>query len=128
MKQVLLHIAYVNVQKLPSETREKTNNAVIHSAFRDEEKKSFFNRQFQLLNPDIILGANTLWMMFDHFGLKGNGLMLKPTEDSYLVNSKLFVNAKHPASRGNKRSYLENIVHAAKGWNEYRNKENQKQL
>jgi hypothetical protein len=60
---VLSHIAYMNVQKLPSLTREKTNNSEIHKAFNDKVNLDFFKRQFELLNPDIIIGANTLWMM-----------------------------------------------------------------
>lgn len=119
LKEVLLHIAYMNVQKLPSLTREKTNNGVIHAAFNNQMIKDFFVRQFELLNPDIIIGANTLGMMFAHFGLKGPGLSIKPTDNSYVVNGKLFINTRHPAQRGNKRAYLENIVSAAKKWNEH---------
>ncbi|NTS43245.1 hypothetical protein HRG84_20340 [Flavisolibacter sp. BT320] len=109
LKRVLLHIAYMNVQKLPSETGVNTDNGVIFSAIRDELRKDLFVRQFALLNPDIIIGANTLWMMFDHFGLKGEGLSCKPTENSYVVNGKLFINTKHPAHRGNKTIYMENM-------------------
>lgn len=113
---VLSHVAYINVQKLPSETREKTKNSVIHAAFNDKERKAFFDRQFSLLNPDIIIGANTLWMMFEHFGLKGEFLKSKPTDNSYIVKDKLFINADHPASRSNKEIYFNNIITAAKEW------------
>jgi hypothetical protein len=117
---VLLNVAYINVQKLPSVTREKTNNKNIYKAFQNEMERQFFIRQFELLNPDIIIGANTLGMMFEHFGLKSERLALKPTENSYVVDGKLFINAKHPAHRGNKKVYLENIVFASNEWNKYR--------
>ena len=113
---VLSHIAYMNVQKLPSLTREKTNNSEIHKAFNDKVNNDFFKRQFELLNPDIIIGANTLWMMFLHFGLKGESLKSNPTENSYIVNDKLFINAKHPGNRGNGETYINNIITATKGW------------
>ena len=113
---VLSHIAYINVQKLPSLTREKSNNSIILQAFKDEQNNAFFKKQFELLNPDIIIGANTMGMMFEHFGLKGEFLEVKPTENSYIVNGKLFINADHPASRTSKKAYLDNIVTAAREW------------
>lgn len=114
--QVLAHIAYINVQKLPSKTREKTNNSIINTAFKDPVKNGFFQRQFKLLNPDVIIGANTLGIMFEHFELKGSLLKSKPTNNSYIVNGKLFINALHPANRGKRETYLNNIVDAAREW------------
>lgn len=117
---VLSHIAYINVQKLPSLTREKSSNSVINQAFT--QNKIFFEKQFNLLNPDIIIGGNTLWMMFEHFGLKGELLQKQPTPNSYIVKGKLFINAKHPSQRGNRESYVNNIVTAAKEWESWRKK------
>jgi hypothetical protein len=78
-------------------------------------------RQIALSNPDIIIGANTLWMMFEAFGLKGAFLESKPTDNSCIVNGKLYINAKHPANRSNKEKYINSIIAASKKWHAEKN-------
>lgn len=113
---VLSHIGYINIQKLASKTREQTNNTIINEAFK--ANKEWIQKQIDLLNPDIIIGANTLnGDVFVHFGLKGK--MIKKTEsnEGYLANGKLFIRANHPAQRGIKsKVYVNDILSLVQEW------------
>ena len=112
---VLSHIGYVNIQKLASQTREKTDNTLIQTAFKTNI--SWLQNQFELLNPDIIIGANTInGAVFEHFGLKGKQLKSSPSDEAYVANGKLFIRAKHPAQRGNKETYINDILSAVQAW------------
>jgi hypothetical protein len=117
---VLSHIAYVNVQKLASVSREKTNNQLIREAFL--RNLHYLEKQFQLLDPDIIIGANTLNnQVFEHFGLQGKKFTSTPSHQSYESNGKLFIDAKHPAQRSiAKQTYINDILSTVQLWKQTR--------
>lgn len=118
---VLSHIAYINIQKLPSLTREQTDNGVIQKAF--VKNIEWVQKQIDLLKPDVIIGANTLNdNVFVHFGLKGNHINLNALPNTYLVNDRLFIRTKHPAQRAMKKdAYINEILKSVTEW---RNKVN----
>lgn len=113
---VLSHIAYINIQKLASLARERTNNTIIHEAFK--KNILWIQRQIDLLNPDIIIGANTLnGNTFDYFKLKGNNFPAGSLNHCYTINGRLFIRAKHPAQTTNKEDvYINDILKNIHEW------------
>lgn len=116
LNKALYHISYVNVQKLASPTREQTDNSSIYAAF--EENKGWLQLQFELLNPDVIIGANTLnGNIFEYFELKGKMIHSTRTNEAYFTNGKIFIRAKHPAQRRMRQEdYINDILSAVQAW------------
>ncbi len=110
--KVLSHIGYINIQKLPSLTREKTKHSVLIDAF--QSTKHLFDMQINLLQPDVVIGANTLPIIFQHLNLKSYRHKEYSTCTSYVVNSRIYINAKHPAQRRGRAAYVNDIVSAVR--------------
>lgn len=120
ISDVMSHIAYVNIQKLPAIGREKTDNQVIQKSFLNNLE--WLQKQIDLLQPDIIIGANTLNdHVFVHFGLKGKQINPDKLPNTYLVNNRLYIRTKHPAQRAKKDEYINEILRSVTEW---RNKMN----
>lgn len=114
--KVLSHIGYINIQKLPSLTREKSKYSVLYEAF--QSTKHLFDLQMNLLQPDVIICASTMPIIFQHLGLKGNLHKEYTTCTSYVAHGRVYINAKHPAQRKGRSGYVNDIVSAVR---EYKN-------
>lgn len=115
MVKVLGKIAWVNIQKLPSETGKKTDIKNVHDAYK--KHKVILNKQIELLNPDIIICGNTFSVIREDLG---NPVTTKFDMVEYFFNNgKLFINAYHPAQfQISRERYVNNIIQCAKEWEE----------
>ncbi len=113
----LWEIAIVNTQKLPSKTTTKSYFAIIKKAF--ETHNHLLKKQLDLLNPDVLIGGNTMWLYKGIFGLKDKDIKKNGSVNYWLKEGKIFIDAYHPAQRQIKREvYVNDIVSAVKIWSE----------
>ncbi len=121
MCQILHNIAIINTQKLPAKNDTVSYTNEISDAYKRNE--DILRIQIETLNPDIIIGGNTLYLYKEMFGLDDeNRIHSNSGSMSYFVtNERLFFDAYHPAQRLIKRKdYVDDIILAAKDW--YNNK------
>lgn len=114
LTKIIESIAYINLQKLPSLTGAKTNNSVIKASFKKND--TMLKKQFDILNPDIIIGANTLNIIKENFDLN-EVFVAKKSCTSYIMNKKLFIDAKHPAQlKYSQEVYINDILSTVNEW------------
>jgi hypothetical protein len=115
ISKVLRKIAFINVQKTPAKTR--TNPKDITEAY--QINKEILHRQINVINPDIIIGANTLHLFVNDFGLKDEHKI----KHHWTKNNKLYIKTYHPGQTILKRDdYINRVINIAKYWDETRNK------
>lgn len=107
MYSVVKKIAVINVKKLPGFTKTP-NFSIIKKSY--DKHKEILHQQIELFNPDIIIGGSTLHLFFDYLKISQNDLL--HDEANYAIkNSRLYINAYHPAQRKiSKEKYVNEIV------------------
>ena len=105
------NVAWINIQKLPSETREKSISDNLKSSFKKNKKILF--KQVELCNPTIIICANTLSIIREDLEIIDEGRF----EGVEFIKTKdrVFINAYHPGQRGiSREKYVNEIIKCAK--------------
>ena len=119
LTSVIRDIAIVNIQKLPSKNVTKTEFKDISNAF--DKYKDILKSQIDVLNPDILITANTMKLYKGIFDLNTEKANYKESITYYFINGKLYVDAFHPAqTQVNRKTYVDDIITAAKEWYERR--------
>jgi hypothetical protein len=117
MVSVLKNISAVNINKLAGKSISNYDRlSAIFSANKELPKK-----QIDLLNPDIIIGGNTLKYYKDLLRLSElkHSISAKGT-NYYFDNEKLYIDAYHPSRIGIERykyvneDYIEDIIFIAR--------------
>lgn len=113
MISCLKKIAFLNINKFAG--KSKSNDSVLGKIFL--ENQDILKKQIALLNPDIIIGGNTLKFYNKMLGLSN---IPYQTLDSgpkyYFKDDKLFIDAYHPGRIGINRyrhvneDYIEDII------------------
>ncbi|MEO5775742.1 MAG: hypothetical protein ABIQ27_02490 [Flavobacterium sp.] len=106
-------VAWVNIQKLPSETGKSTNMKNIYSAYNNH--KQLIQNQIEILNPDVIICGNTFKVLKDYFGAPKE--VTYDMIEYYEIGKRLVINAYHPAQlQITRERYVNNIVECVKNW------------
>jgi hypothetical protein len=117
MTSIVRDIAIVNVQKLPSKNVSKTDFQDIVKAFN--KYKDILKSQIEILNPDILICANTMQLYKELFDLTSEKINTKESITYYTKNEKLYIDAYHPAqTQVYRETYVDDIITAAKEWHE----------
>ena len=118
MCDVVRSFAIVNAQKLPSLGAAKTNFAHVQRSY--DKHQVLLHEQIDLLQADILVFANTFSLYRDALGLANVEPMRKKSLSYYIKNSKLYVDAYHPAQLTHKRNvYVDDIIEAAEEWHSF---------
>ena len=109
----LKNIALINIKKLSGGTT--SNSQEIDDHYR--KHCSLLLRQIEVINPSIIIGGSTLHLLFADFGLD-RSMFSKLNEDASALYcrhaQRLFIDAYHPAQRGSRELYVDDIVQIIK--------------
>ena len=111
MSEVLTHIAWINVNKMPSVTGSKS-----HSLWKEYGIwKNILLEQIKYYDSNVIIFGNT----FDYFknNLLNSKITLnkKETLNYFIKENQLFIDACHPAQRSIKRKkYVDEIIETVK--------------
>jgi hypothetical protein len=119
MKETLKSIALINLKKLPNINSEgfASNNNEIYEAYKKHKK--LILDQIKLINPDVIIGANTLQYIIEDFGFSRNEMKKTDTMEYFFASERLFINAKHPSYFIIKETdYCDDIITVTKRWTE----------
>ncbi len=112
--EVVNNIAIINVQKMPAKGGSISNFPEINKAF--DKNFKLLEKQIALLNPDILIGCNTMQLYKNLFEIASDKGTNKTITDYYIKNGKLYIDAYHPARRGAKEVYVNEIIEAAQDW------------
>jgi len=115
MTNALLEIALINTQKLPSLNHSTTNFKDIENSFK--KYKDLLSAQIELLNPDVIIGGNTMSLYVDLFGLRDSEVKKNGSLQYWEKGDKLYIDAYHPAIRKNRGQYVDEIITVVENWN-----------
>ena len=109
---IIKSIAFMNISKLPANSRSVESN--IKALFINN--KILLKKQFDLINPDIIIGCSTLQHYKNLFGLEESDSQRHETAHGkvyYVKNGKLFIEAHHPSEITTaeiKNQYIDDII------------------
>ncbi len=110
--KVLSKVAWVNIQKLPSEIGTSTNIGHIHEAYN--KHKTILKRQINLLDPDLVICGNTFSVIADDLG-NPKPIFLNDNLECYSLGKRLYINVYHPAQRRiTREKYVNDIVSCVK--------------
>ena len=122
-------VAIINLKKT-------AGNAKINEKFYEylkiQENRNMFIEQIKRINPDVIIGGNTLnFIKSDELGFRqGKRIRLNSFPDNtdfmkknscFCFLNKLFINPYHPSHIMNKDEYVEVVVKAYRHWLKIRN-------
>ena len=124
-------VAIINLKKT-------AGNAKINEKFYEylkiQENRNIFIEQIKRINPDVIIGGNTLnFIKSDELSFRqGKRIFLNNKEISenksfmkknscFCFLNKLFINPYHPSHIMNKDEYVEVVVKAYRHWLKIRN-------
>lgn len=107
----LSKVAWVNIQKLPSITAQKTEIGNIYEGYRNHS--NLINEQIELLNPNVIICGNTFQVIKEDWGL--SNIQKYNSVEFAFHNNCIVVNTYHPAQRTIKREqYVNDIINCIK--------------
>ena len=110
---VLKQIAYINIKKIPGGAG--SDMLEINSAFQRD--KNIIMRQIAMANPDIIIGGNTLPLIYHELKIREEDIVKTASGWYYATKERLYISAYHPNQRSIKHEdYCNGIIQAAKGW------------
>ena len=103
----LRSIAYINVNKAPgNKTSYKPH---IESCYR--RNKTILKRQIDIINPDIVIAGNILYLFYAALGLKAQELVSEGSVKWCKKDGRLYINAYHPSYwRIGRAKYVDDIV------------------
>jgi hypothetical protein len=85
----------------------------------DDKYKDILKSQIEILNPDILICANTMQLYKELFDLTSEKINTKESITYYTKNEKLYIDAYHPAqTQVYRETYVDDIITAAKEWHE----------
>lgn len=91
--EILDYVAVININKKPGSKRATWSR--IKKSFLDLENQKFLVKQIETINPNIIIGGNTLWLFY-----KNNIILKKSDFDGkkwgHFRNGILWIDAYHP--------------------------------
>jgi hypothetical protein len=103
----LKNIAYINVNKFPG----KRTSSPANVEFYYRRNRNVLKRQIDTINPDIVIGGNTLHLFFDDFGLKSDEFKSEGSASFCCQDGRLYIWAYHPAQWSVKKcAYVDDIV------------------
>ncbi len=101
----LTEIAYVNISKELGESSSNQKN-IQNIAIKD---KDFLTKQIDLINPDIVLCANTFWSYHPIYNGNETIKQISESEIFYTHKNRIIINFSHPGlPAGNKDVKLYN--------------------
>ncbi|MDH5718909.1 MAG: hypothetical protein OEZ22_14880 [Spirochaetia bacterium] len=108
----LKYIAYINIKKFPGSTSSNKNE--ISEYFY--KYKDILIKQIKIINPDIIIGGNTLPFFYDYLEIENDYFNKEISSAWYFKkNNRLYVHAYHPAQISiPKEKYVDDIVEIIK--------------
>jgi hypothetical protein len=111
---VLRQIAVINVNKLPGDTR--TNFKTLKYAFKEFEP--YLINQINEINPQIIIGGNTLWLFRKIFNISDSEAeKLYPSLWAFEKDGRLWLDAYHPQqTKITHKDYYRQITNRVKGF------------
>lgn len=124
MKDILKKIAAINIQKLPAHTT--SNDFEISSAYYSHKELLF--KQIEIINPDIIIGGNTL--KYFKNDLQFDKLQTSNTNEKYVEHyfdeKRIYIDAYHPSTFGaqagwSKELYIDSIIETVEKWIKWKN-------
>lgn len=117
---VLKSIAFINVNKYPYGTQSDNVYPRLNDIYNNKNCKTVLLKQIEYCNPEIIIGANTLYLFAKDLGLNTeNESKIDFNEYLWEKNSQLFIDsAKHPGRKKGAKaiSYCNEIIEAATIW------------
>lgn len=115
MLEVLKELAVMNVQKLPSLNLTITAMDHLHESMN--KHNDLLLRQLELLNPNVLIFANTFHVYRSYLKLQ-NIKLEKHGSINYLINdNRLYIDAYHPSQRTVKRvNYVNDIIEVVRNW------------
>ncbi len=112
---IVKEVAFMNAQKLPAKGVTRTNmNDIIESIAKYGD---LLKRQKELLNPNVLIFANTFELYRDLLEL--NDVILEKNGSCEFAehNGKLYISAYHPAqTQVAGEDYVNDIVEVVKNW------------
>lgn len=112
---VIREVAFMNAQKLPAKGVTRTNmNDIIESISKHGD---LLKRQKELLNPNVLIFANTFDLYRDLLEL--NDIVLEKNGSCEYVahDGKLYISAFHPAqTQVSGENYMNDIVEVVRKW------------
>lgn len=115
MVEVLQQISYINIKKTPGGA--SSNGAELTNAYNLGKK--IIRKQIELINPDVIIGGNTLSNLCEDYNLSNFKIAGVNNINYVIKDNRLFINSYHPQylSRQNenfKGEYINEIVNIVK--------------
>lgn len=114
---ILKNTAFLNINKLAGES--KSNDTELRRIF--SLNKDILKRQIDLLNPDIIIGGNTLKFYAELLDISNcTESISKRKTKYYFTTNKLYIDAYHPGQIGITRfknvneEYIDDIISIAR--------------
>jgi len=109
MIEVLKSTAFINAQKLPSKNVTTTHFNDLHESL--EKYHDLLIRQINLIDPNVLIFANTFQVYRNYLGLQEITPERHGTIDYIFHKGKLYIHAYHPAQRTVKGfRYTDDIV------------------
>jgi hypothetical protein len=115
MALVIQQISLVNTLKLPAPMLTKTSHEQLISEF--SKYKDINIKQIEMLNPDVIIAGNVLYLYKEELGLDEQDRSIKGSTHFFSKDGRLYIDAYHPAQRTIKRQvYVDEIISIVKEW------------
>ena len=115
MCDVVRDIAIINMQKLPSKNMTNTNHDDLYESI--SKYGDLLKRQIELLNPNVLICANTFGLYRKMFNLGEAERKEKNSIHYYCKDDKIYIDAYHPSQRTVKRvNYVNDIVESVEEW------------
>lgn len=114
MMNVVHSIAAINIRKLPGLTRTRDFQPIVDAYNKNKE---IVLRQIDTYDPEIVIGASTLELLFPDLGISEAEIQRKGDIDIVEQPKRVLINAYHPAQTVIPRQkYVDNIITAVKNW------------
>lgn len=120
LANIVKEVAFINAQKLPSKNGTRTNMEDIVDSVK--KHGNLLIRQKELLNPNILIFANTFEIYRNLLGLESKELNRNGSCEYLIDCDKLYISAYHPAQTQISTSiYVNDIVEVVRHWKNQQN-------
>lgn len=117
MCDVVRETAFINIQKLPAKGVTRTNHEDLWVAMK--KYSDLLLRQIDLLNPNVLIFANTLNVYRSLPKYQDIELHKHGSANFFEKDGKLYIDAYHPAQRAVKgHVYGDDLITIVKNWSE----------
>jgi hypothetical protein len=115
MCDIVRQVAFVNAQKLPSKGQTSTNHEDIWESIN--KNGNLLTQQVELLNPNVLVFANTIKFYEKLLDLNFEELKNAGTCQYLIKDNKIYIDAYHPAQKIHTSNvYVNDIVDIVKKW------------